>query len=102
MLRMCTDMRKWSVDDVVEFILHRGYSAELGNLLRENKVNGRKLLLLVKNSALLSSELALKPIQALGLISDVAEYESDYKSSGGCCCVVLVHVVILISCSYIW
>jgi len=77
-----TDMSKWSTDDVVEFILDRGYSADMGKLLSESKVNGRKLLGLVKNSALLASELELKPIRAQGLISDVEEYESDYKSTG--------------------
>jgi len=70
-------MSTWSTDDVREFIRHRGYPAQLGDLLKTHKVDGRGLLRLVKDPQLLSS-LGLHPLRAQGLRNDII----DYKSSG--------------------
>jgi len=52
---------------------HRGYpGAE--ELLREQKVNGRGLLALVKDAKLVS-KLGLHEFRALGLVADVHEYK---------------------------
>jgi len=71
------DMRRWTNDDVREFIRHRGYPAKVEELLREHKVHGLGLLELVKDSKLLISALRLHPVRALGLINDVKDYENS-------------------------
>jgi len=59
---------------VIEFLHDRGYSVEERKLLRKYNVNGRGLIRLVKDAALLS-ELKLHPFRAQRLISDVEEYK---------------------------
>jgi len=71
---MCVEMKNWSSKDVIEFLHDRGYSVEERKLFRKYKVNGRGLMRLVKDAALLS-ELKLRGLRAQRLISDVEEYK---------------------------
>jgi len=91
-------MSKWSTDDVLDFMHDRACSAEVVKLLRANKVNGRRLLRLAKDSALLM-ELGMSRIRAQCLIRDVEEYKSDNKSSDSKSdCVALIVVFVFHLC----
>jgi len=66
-------MMNWDSDDVVQFLHDRGYSAAEGKMLSDHKVDGPKLVQLVKDPQLLS-ELKLQHIGAR-LIYDVKVYQ---------------------------